>query len=53
MMTYKLKSPFKRVYFLSIILSIRYSEKDKPEIFMREGSRIYSLNEEKQIKTIN
>jgi len=29
-----------------MILSASYSEKEKPDIFMHEGSRIYSLNEE-------
>jgi hypothetical protein len=51
-MTSKLKSPFKRVYFLSMILSVRYSEKEKHEIFIHDGNRIYIGNQEKQNKII-
>jgi hypothetical protein len=49
-MTTKFES-FKRVYFLSMILSIRYSEKEKREIFIDDGNRIYIVNQEKQNKT--
>jgi hypothetical protein len=36
-----------------MILSIRYSEKEKREIFIDDGNRIYIVNQEKQNRKQN
>jgi len=40
-MTTYFKNPLGSVYFLFMILSIRYSEKEKREIFIDDSNRIY------------
>jgi hypothetical protein len=50
-MTTNFKNPLGEFIFLSMILSIRYSEKEKREIFIDDDNRIYIVNQEKQNKT--
>lgn len=52
-MTTYFKNPLGSVYFLFMILSIRYSEKEKREIFIDDSNRIYLWTKKNKTKQNN